>query len=191
MNETEENELQSDLFKIGISKIGTYVFLAAFLACLLYGLFMRPKTSLDEMTRWCFIIGGTIMTIGTLYFIFLPPTGLHSHLDSDGFNLTGEKIPWEDVLSIKKHEFRLKKNSRFFINVNLKESSPFKPKKGVRKKLGEAITGKSDISFEVQFFHDVNWVTLYDEMTSRWRAKAGVKDPSSKEIEITINDHES
>jgi hypothetical protein len=191
LNMTGENKLQTDVLKIGISKIGTCIFLAAFLACLLYGLFMNPQTSLDEMTRWCFIIGGAVLTIGTICFMMFPPSALGAHLDAEGFNLTGEKIPWEDVLRINKHEFRMKKNARFFINVHLRDSSPFKPKKGAGKKLGEAVTGKSDISFEVQFFHDINGAVLLDEMLTRWRRKTGAKAPTPKKIEISIGDHET
>ena len=185
LNPAERNEPATDVLEIGIGKFGKVVFIIAPLACLLWGVFMNPQTSLDQATRWCFIIGGAILSILALYVIKFPPSSVYTYLDSEGFNLgTGEKIPWEDVLSIQKHEFRVKKSARHFVNVTLKDSSQFKTKKKTSKKASELIFGKSDISFEVQFFHDINWIQLHQEMVTRWNAKTSNRD---SDIEFQIN----
>ena len=82
---------------------GRILFLAVVLACLLYGVSMNPQTSLDEMTRWCFIAGGAVLFVGALYFVVFPPND-NFYLDSEGFKLSANKIPWTDVLSISKKE---------------------------------------------------------------------------------------
>ena len=113
MSTSTDETLPNNELTIGINKLGTAAMLIAPLACLLWGVFSTPQTSLDEITRWCFIGGGAILTLGALYIIIFPPAVLHSHMDSEGFRFKGEKVPWQDVLSITKHEFRLRKNSRF------------------------------------------------------------------------------
>lgn len=116
----------------------------------------------------------TAFVVSSYFFDFVKD----HFLDSEGFNLGGGKIPWTDVQDITTRKIETRKSTRHYINVVLKEDSPFRQKKSIMNKAGDLIKGQGDFRFQVQIFHGIGIDELATEMKNRW-AKATRKEEAS------------
>ncbi|MDB2685585.1 hypothetical protein N9Y42_00035 [Mariniblastus sp.] len=148
-----------------IKHLGVGVGLFVFVLCLsLYLIDRSGETAGTLLMISILALGFTVFMVVSYFVDFIR----HYFLDSEGFSLGGGKIPWTHVRSIATRKIETRKSTRHYINVTLKEDSPFRQTKNLVAKTVDLVKGEGDFRFQVHIYHGIGVDQLEAEMQKRW-----------------------